>query len=68
MTTLNRDAADVMIRNRVRAATDVTGYGLLGHLRSMMRASGCSAVVRSSAVPIITGALPRTSGRSAPVP
>jgi selenide,water dikinase len=57
MTTLNRDAAEVMIRNGVRSATDVTGYGQLGHLRSMLRASRCSAVVRSSTVPLIPGAV-----------
>ena len=57
MTTLNRDAAEVMVRNGVRSATDVTGYGLLGHLRSMLRASGCAAAVSSAAVPLLPGAL-----------
>jgi len=39
MTTLNRDAAEAMIAAGVRAATDVTGFGLLGHLGNMLRAS-----------------------------
>src|SRR6266545_2792593 len=39
MTTLNRAAAEAMIAARVRAATDITGFGLLGHLGNMLRAS-----------------------------
>jgi len=57
MTTLNRDAATAMLAHGVRAATDVTGYGLLGHLRSMLRASGASAVLDADAVPVLPGAL-----------
>jgi len=43
MTTLNADAASVMQKHGVRAATDVTGFGLLGHLGNMLRASSKSA-------------------------
>ncbi|GAA2380049.1 selenide, water dikinase SelD [Gordonia cholesterolivorans] len=57
MTALNRDAADTAVANGVRAATDVTGFGLLGHLYKMCRASGVSAVVEASAVPVLDGAL-----------
>lgn len=57
MTALNRDAADAAVANGVRAATDVTGFGLLGHLYKMCRASGVSAVVEASAVPVLDGAL-----------
>ena len=39
MTTLNRAAASVMLLQNVKAATDVTGFGLLGHLGNMLKAS-----------------------------
>ena len=57
MTTLNRDAASAMRSAGVQSATDVTGYGLLGHLRSMLRASGAAAVIEARAVPLLLGAL-----------
>ncbi|KJR00112.1 selenide, water dikinase SelD [Gordonia sihwensis] len=57
MTALNRDAADAAVANGVQAATDVTGFGLLGHLYKMCRASGVSAMVEASAVPVLDGAL-----------
>jgi len=56
MTTLNRDAAAAALAAGVRAATDVTGFGLLGHLHKMARASGVTAVVSASAVPYLDGA------------
>ena len=56
MTGLNRDAADAALANGVRAATDVTGFGLLGHLFKMCRASGVGAVLDAAAVPEIDGA------------
>jgi selenide,water dikinase len=40
----------------IRAATDVTGFGLLGHLHKLCRASGVTAVVDSSAVPYLAAA------------
>lgn len=55
MTTLNRDAADAALTAGARAATDVTGFGLLGHLYKMCRASGVGAVVDASAVPVLDG-------------
>src|SRR5215211_6030761 len=57
MTTLNADARDAAIElgDAVHAATDVTGFGLLGHLRELCVASGVSAVVASAAVPVIAG-------------
>ncbi len=55
MTTLNRGAAAAMRRVGVEAATDVTGFGLLGHLGEMIRASGVSAEVDWSAVPVLDG-------------
>ena len=56
MTTLNAEAAAAMVEAGVRAGTDVTGFGLLGHMHSMMRASGVSATVVAGDVPIIPGA------------
>ena len=56
MATLNRGAANAMLEVGVNSATDVTGFGLLGHLRQMMKASGVSAIVNRSAVPILPGA------------
>lgn len=55
MTTLNKGAAAAARRVGVKAATDVTGFGLLGHLAEIVRASGISAVVESDAVPLIEG-------------
>lgn len=56
MTTLNADAADIMTEAGVTAGTDVTGFGLLGHLRTMLRASGVSAEIDAAAVPLLPGA------------
>jgi selenide,water dikinase len=57
MTTLNADASAAMVRDGAGAATDVTGFGLLGHLRRMLEASGCAAVVRADAVPLLPDVL-----------
>jgi selenide, water dikinase len=56
MTTLNREAASAALAAGARAATDVTGFGLLGHLFKMARGSGVTAVVDASAVPYLDGA------------
>jgi selenide,water dikinase len=56
MTALNRDAAEIMLRVDVHAATDVTGFGLLGHLHEMLRGSLVGARIRASAVPLLKGA------------
>jgi selenide, water dikinase len=50
MTTLNRRASEAMLRHGVHACTDVTGYGLLGHLLEMVTASGVSARIDPSSV------------------
>lgn len=55
MTTLNREASQAALSAGVRCATDVTGFGLLGHLYKMTRASGVSAVIDSAAVPYLEG-------------
>ena len=56
MTTLNRDASAAALAAGVRCATDVTGFGLLGHLYKMVRASGVGAVLNAAAVPYLEGA------------
>lgn len=56
MVALNRDASRRALAAGSVGATDVTGFGLLGHLYKMMRASGVSAVVHASAVPYVDGA------------
>ena len=56
MTALNRDAAAAARRSGARCVTDVTGFGLLGHLLKLARASGVTAVVDRAAVPYLEGA------------
>ena len=56
MTTLNRDASRAALGAGHVCATDVTGFGLLGHLMKMARASGVTAVVDAAAVPYVEGA------------
>jgi selenide,water dikinase len=56
MARLNRDAASAALDAGIGCATDVTGFGLLGHLLKLARASGVTAVVDASAVPYLPGA------------
>ncbi|MBD2762514.1 selenide, water dikinase SelD [Kocuria sp. cx-116] len=56
MTQLNRDASHAAVAAGLKAATDVTGFGLLGHLYKMARASGVGAIIDRSAVPMVSGA------------
>ena len=57
MKTLNKGAAEAMTAAGANSATDVTGFGLLGHLHSMMKASGAAARVSRSAIPVLPGVL-----------
>lgn len=57
MRTLNRAASEVLVAAGVRAATDVTGFGLLGHGLEMARASGTRFVFEAAALPVLDGAL-----------
>jgi selenide, water dikinase len=66
MAALNRDAARLALAAGVRAATDVTGFGLLGHLHKLARASGVTAVLSAAAVPYLDGA--ESSARNGFVP
>jgi selenide,water dikinase len=56
MTALNREASAAALEAGIECATDVTGFGLLGHLYKLARASGVSAVVDAAAVPYLEGA------------
>ncbi|HET7475233.1 MAG TPA: selenide, water dikinase SelD [Dermatophilaceae bacterium] len=66
MATLNEQACLAAVGAGITAATDVTGFGLLGHLFKMARASGVTAVIDSAAVPYLEGA--RSSLREGFVP
>jgi selenide,water dikinase len=57
MAALNRDAAEVMHRYRVHACTDITGFGLLGHLAEMVVGSGCSLRLSADTIPILPEAI-----------
>jgi selenide,water dikinase len=57
MTTLNREASEEALAADTSAATDVTGFGLLGHLHELTLASGVAAEVQADAVPAIEGVL-----------
>jgi selenide,water dikinase len=56
MTELNRDASAAAVEAGIRAATDVTGFGLLGHLYKLARASAVTAVIDAAAIPYLDGA------------
>jgi selenide, water dikinase len=56
MTRLNRDTARAALEAGLRCATDVTGFGLLGHLHKLARASDLTATIDSAAVPYLDGA------------
>jgi selenide,water dikinase len=56
MVELNRAAAAAALQAGVTCATDITGFGLLGHLLKLARASGVAAVIDSAAVPYLDGA------------
>ncbi len=57
MLTSNATAAKIFADSGVRCCTDITGFGLLGHLLEMCRASSCAAELQAEAVPLLQGAL-----------
>lgn len=56
MSTLNKAASEAMVEVGVHACVDVTGFGLIGHLLGMLKASSASAEVSFSSVPLLDGA------------
>jgi len=56
MSMLNKTAAEVMAMFRIHACTDVTGFGLLGHLREMTQSAGIDAAIHLSDIPLMEGA------------
>jgi selenide, water dikinase len=66
MQTLNRAACEAGRAHGVTAATDVTGFGLLGHLYQLAEASGLAAVIRARSVPLFDGALEAVRGGFVP--
>jgi selenide,water dikinase len=56
MTTLNDDASEKALAAGITCATDITGFGLLGHLYKLARASDVTAVIDSAAVSYLDGA------------
>ena len=57
MSSLNKIAAQSMKRFEVHACTDITGFGLLGHVKEMVSGSGCMVRIYSQQVPLLNGAL-----------
>jgi selenide,water dikinase len=57
MTELNAAASEAMVEVGAEAATDVTGFGLLGHLRQMLETSGVAGVIDASALELLPGVL-----------
>lgn len=57
MASLNRDAGEAALAAQASAVTDVTGFGLLGHLLELIEASDTGAEVRASAVPVLDGVI-----------
>ncbi|MFA7233134.1 MAG: selenide, water dikinase SelD [Terrimicrobiaceae bacterium] len=57
MTSLNRTASEIMQRHGAHACTDVTGFGLLGHLAEMARTSGVDMEIAWNDIPLLPGSL-----------
>jgi selenide,water dikinase len=57
MVALNREASEAALAAGITCATDVTGFGLLGHLHNMLAASGVSAEIDAASVPLFPNAV-----------
>lgn len=62
MSLLNKEAGELMRHHQVHACTDITGFGLLGHLLGMVRASKIKAVIHADAVMFFEGVLELVTG------
>src|SRR5437763_8824195 len=67
MTTLNREASEHALEAGATAMTDVTGFGLLGHLHELTEASGLAAEIDATSVPAIEGVLDLLESNEPPV-
>jgi selenide,water dikinase len=66
MTALNAAAGEAMVEAGAEAATDVTGFGLLGHLHELLEASGIAAELDAAAIPLLSGTLELAGRRVVP--
>jgi selenide,water dikinase len=57
MSTLNKTASEIMLKYNVNASTDVTGFGLIGHILEMIEGNGLSVLLDSNSIPILDGAI-----------
>jgi selenide,water dikinase len=57
MATLNRDACEIMLELGARGATDITGFGILGHAYEMAHSSGVTLRIEAARVPLVPGVL-----------
>jgi len=62
MSSLNKEAGELMQHHQVHACTDITGFGLLGHLLGMVKASNIKAVIHADNVPFFEGVLELATG------
>ena len=68
MSTLNKKAAEVMVRVGAHACTDITGFGFLGHLHEMVKGSGAGANISLSKLPVIEEAWHLVQNQTGVVP
>ncbi|MBN2460590.1 MAG: selenide, water dikinase SelD [Candidatus Cloacimonetes bacterium] len=66
MAELNKTASEIMLSFDISACTDVTGFGLLGHLREMTRNSKMDAVLKMSKIPLLPELLPFITANAVP--
>jgi selenide,water dikinase len=66
MSSLNKSAAGIMLQFPISACTDITGFGLLGHLHEMTSASRVDAEIDHTSVPVLPGVFEMTSAGTIP--